>query len=143
MQNMSNTTIETIDQLITQWQTDSNNIKRDFLFLKNNLDKKSSIKLEFVARPGVSYSLRAAHTAQKKRSLFVMVDIIDDDPENRWLSVCFYGEMITDPDEKGDLIPQGLLGEDGYCFDHEEGNDADIAYIQARIDEAYSAAGKE
>jgi len=140
---MSNTTIETIDQLITQWQTDSNNIKRDFLFLKNNLDKKSSIKLEFVARPGVSYSLRAAHTAQKKRSLFVMVDIIDDDPENRWLSVCFYGEMITDPDEKGDLIPQGLLGEDGYCFDHEEGNDADIAYIQARIDEAYSAAGKE
>jgi len=140
---MSKATIETMDQLITQWQTDSNNIKKDFLFLKNNLDKKTNIKLEFVARPGVSYSLRAAHTAQKKRSLFVMVDIIDDDPENRWLSVCFYGEMITDPDEKGDLIPQGLLGEDGYCFDHEEGNDADIAYIQARIDEAYSAAGNE
>jgi len=140
---MSKPTLQAIDQLISEWQTDTNNIKNDFLFLKNNFEKNPNIKLDFVARPGVSYSLRAAHSAQKKRSLFVMVDIIDDDPENRWLSVCFYGEMITDPDEKGDLIPEGLLGEDGYCFDHEEGNDADIAYIQARIDEAYSAAEKE
>jgi hypothetical protein len=38
-----------------------------------------------------------------------MVDVIDDDPEVRWLSVCFYGEMITDPDEAGELIPEGLL----------------------------------
>jgi hypothetical protein len=135
--------LQILDQFMSEWQNDSNNIKKDFLFLKNNLDKKSNIKLDFVARPGVSYSLRAAHTLQKKRSLFVMVDIIDDDPKNRWLSVCFYGEMITDPDEKGDLIPEGLLGEDGYCFDHEKDNDADIAYIQARIDEAYSAAEKE
>jgi len=136
-------TLQDLDQLISEWKTDSNEIKKDFLFLKNNLEKKSNITFDFVSRPGVSYSLRAAHTAQKKRSLFVMVDIIDDEPENRWLSVCFYGEMITDPDEKGDLIPGGLLGEDGYCFDHEEGNDADIAYIQGRIDEAYASAGKE
>ncbi|ETR72401.1 MAG: hypothetical protein OMM_07529 [Candidatus Magnetoglobus multicellularis str. Araruama] len=86
--------------------------------------------------------MRAVHAAQKK-PLFVMIDVIDDDPSNRWLSVCFYGEMITDPDEKGDLIPEGLLGEDGYCFDYEESNDADIAYIQQRIDEAFSAACKE
>ena len=142
-ENMSDSTRQAIDQFVTEWQKDANNIKKDFLFLKNNFESRSDVKLDFIARPGVSYSLRAAHTAQKKRTLFVMVDIIDDDPENRWLSVCFYGEMITDPDEKGDLIPEGLLGEDGYCFDHEEGNDADIAYIQARIDEAYSAAGKE
>jgi hypothetical protein len=140
---MSDSTIQVINQFVTEWKKDANNVKKDFLYLKNNLDSKSDIKLDFVARPGVSYSLRAAHVAQKKRSLFVMVDIIDDAPENRWLSVCFYGEMITDPDEKGDLIPEGLLGEDGYCFDHDEGNDADIAYIQARIDEAYSVAGKE
>jgi len=141
--HMSKSALQEIETFITEWQKDSNNIKKDFLFLKNNFNKMSNIKLDFIARPGVSYSLRAAHTAQTKRSLFVMVDIIDDDPENRWLSVCFYGEMITDPDEKGDLIPEGLLGEDGYCFDHEEGNDADIAYIQTRIEEAYSAAGNE
>jgi hypothetical protein len=140
---MSQTTTQAIDQFISEWKIDSNAIKKDFIFLKTNLETKSNIKIDFVSRPGVSFSLRAAHAAQKKRSLFVMIDVIDDDPENRWLSVCFYGEMITDPEEKGDLIPGGLLGEDGYCFDHEEGNDADIAYIQSRIDEACAAAEKE
>jgi len=140
---MSTSALQALEKLLTEWHADTNNIKKDFLILKNNFENKSNLQLELIARPGVSYSLRAAHTAQKKRSLFVMVDIIDDDPKNRWLSVCFYGEMITDPEEKGDLIPGGLLGEDGYCFDHEEGSDENIAYIQDRIDEAYLAAEKE
>jgi len=132
-----------LNSFISEWQTDLNHIKKDFLSLKTHLENKSKIKIDFIARPGVSYSLRAAHAAQQKRSLFVMVDVIDDDPDNRWLSVCFYGEMISDPDEKGDLIPGGLLGEDGYCFDHETGSESDILYIQQRIDEAYTAAEKE
>jgi len=70
--------------------------------------------------------------------LFVMVDIVDDDPENRWLSVCFYGDMITDPNEEGDLVPEGLLGEDGYCFDLCEYDEAAISYLEQRIDEAYA-----
>ncbi|MFZ5563507.1 MAG: hypothetical protein ACOZBW_05595, partial [Thermodesulfobacteriota bacterium] len=72
--------------------------------------------------------------------LFAVVDVIDDDPGNRWLSVCFYGETITDPDERGGLIPGGLLGEDGYCFDMDEADDALTTYLQKRMDEAYSAA---
>ncbi|KPA09875.1 hypothetical protein MHK_009921 [Candidatus Magnetomorum sp. HK-1] len=133
----------TIDSFISDWKTDSNAIKNDFIALKTHLENKSNTNIDFNARPGVSYSLRAAHTAQKKRSLFVMVDVIDDDPDSRWLSVCFYGEMITDPDEKGDLIPEGLLGEDGYCFDHDTGSESGLSYIQERIDEAYISAGKE
>jgi len=133
----------TIDSFISDWNTDSNNMKDDFISLKTHLESKSNVKIVFNARPGVSYSLRAAHSAQKKRSLFVMVDVIDDDPDNRWLSVCFYGEMITDPDEQGDLIPGGLLGEDGYCFDHDTASESGINYIKGRIDEAYSSAGKE
>ncbi|MBF0451456.1 MAG: hypothetical protein HQK75_12195 [Candidatus Magnetomorum sp.] len=140
---MSKSNNQSMDTFISEWQTDLNAIKNDFLSLKTNLENKSNIIIEFNARPGVSYSLRAAHKSQQKRVLFVMVDVIDDDPENRWLSVCFYGEMISDPEEKGDLIPGGLLGEDGYCFDHETGSESDILYIQQRIDEAYLAAEKE
>ncbi|MEJ2641832.1 MAG: hypothetical protein P8010_19880 [Desulfosarcinaceae bacterium] len=57
----------------------------------------------------------------KKRvaQIVAMVDVIDDDPLDRWLSVCFYGEMAGDPKENGDFVPAGLLGEDTLCFDIE------------------------
>lgn len=71
-----------------------------------------------------------------------MVDVIDDDPANRWLSVCFYGEMISDPDENGDFVPEGLLGEDALCFDIDAWEDDLLVYVEKRLDEAYSAAGR-
>jgi hypothetical protein len=70
-----------------------------------------------------------------------MVDVIEDNP--RWLSVCFYDEMITDPEEKGDFVPEGLLGEDAVCFDIEELDEELIRYIEIRLDEAYRSALKE
>ena len=69
-----------------------------------------------------------------------MVDVVDDDPADRWLSVCFYGDMITDPDEEGDLIPEGLLGQDGYCFDADDPDPDKAEYLAARIGEAYTSA---
>ncbi len=45
--------------------------------------------------------------------------------------------MIDDPEELGNLIPQGILGEDGYCFDLEELDDSFVDYLNGRIDEAY------
>jgi len=59
-------------------------------------------------------------------------------PSPRWLSVCFYGETVSDPEERGDLVPGGLLGEDGLCFDVENGSDDFIDYLIARINEAYN-----
>jgi hypothetical protein len=100
--------------------------------------EKQDVILTFKARPGVSYSFRASSDKHGESKLFVMVDIIDDDPEDRWLSVCFYGDMITDTDEAGNLIPQGLLGEDGYCFDIYEYDESKIYYVEQRIDEAYA-----
>jgi hypothetical protein len=44
-----------------------------------------------------------------KGDIFVMIDIIDDDSENRWLSLCFYDDMDEDPDEKRDFVPGGLV----------------------------------
>jgi len=129
-----------INAFLDGWEDTPSRTKKAFLQLKEYLSGMQDIKLAFNARPGVTYSLRAAHPAQKDRDLFVMVDVIDDDPEDRWLSVCFYGDMITDPEEKGDFVPEGLLGEDAHCIDLEEYNDDDLSYLEARLDEAYKSA---
>jgi hypothetical protein len=98
------------------------------------------VTLTFVARPGVSYSMRPVHESQTERDKFAIVDVIDDDPNERWLSVCFYEDMITDPYERGELIPGGLAGKDGYCFDLYE-NDKELAlYLLDRLKEAGVAA---
>ncbi len=129
-------------QFIADWQETDTKTKQAFTELLDHLNSLDDITLEFNARPKVSYSLRPRHANQKDRSLFAMVDVIDDDPEERWLSVCFYGEMITDPDESGDLIPEGLLGEDGYCFDLYEYDAGEVAYLKDRLTQAHkNAAG--
>ncbi|WP_281491932.1 hypothetical protein [Desulfosarcina cetonica] len=68
-----------------------------------------------------------------------MVDVIEDAP--RWLSVCFYGDMISDPEDMGDFVPEGLLGEDAMCFDIDRWDDHLIAYVESRMDEAWQYAG--
>jgi hypothetical protein len=129
-----------IDTFIDSWsETDTKN-RQAFIELYNHLQSLDKITLEFNERPGVSYSLRPRHNSQTKRSLFAMVDVIDDDPDERWLSVCFYGEMISDPKEMGDLIPEGLLGEDGYCFDLYEYDADEIEYLKQRLSQAHENA---
>lgn len=130
-----------IDDFLNKW-SDDQEMKKAFMQLKDHLKKKDAIELAFKGRAGVSYSLRAKHKNQQNRDLFVMIDVIDDDPDERWLSVCFYGDLLTDPEEKGDLVPEGLSGDDGYCFDLDEFNEADLKYIETRLDEAYSNAAK-
>ena len=131
-----------LEGFISGWKTDPADMKKAFLHLKDHLFKKDNISFDFKGRKGVSYSLRAKHDKQTNRDLFVMVDVIDDDPEERWLSVCFYGDLLTDPGEKGDLVPEGLAGDDGYCFDLDEYTGDGVAYIEARLDEAFNNAGK-
>jgi len=80
--------------------------------------------------------MRPRHARQTKRDKFAIIDIIDDDPSERWLSVCFYEDMITDPQEKGELIPGGLSGSDGYCFDMYENDEETAKYILDRLHEA-------
>ncbi|MCF8143352.1 MAG: hypothetical protein K9N21_05475 [Deltaproteobacteria bacterium] len=125
--------------LLDTWTADPGNVKAAFIQLRDSLSKREKAIFYFKSRAGISHSFRAyvpkgGETADR---LFVMVDIVDDDPENRWLSVCFYGDMITDPDETGDLVPGGLLGEDGYCFDLYEYDGEMISYLKERIEEAH------
>ncbi len=129
-----------LNTFIEEWQDSPEQNKQTFLRLKAFLESKPGVSLEFHPRPKVTYSLRAVHENQKTKSLFAMVDVIEDQP--RWLSVCFYGEFIHDPDEKGDYVPEGLLGEDAVCFDLEEFNEEDVCYVEARLEEAFQSAAQ-
>ncbi len=126
-----------IDDFIDQWEETPNKSRKAFLGLKSHLERKNGVTFDFMAREGLTYSLRASRENQL-RPLFAMIDVIEDEP--RWLSVCFFGDMINDPEEKGDFVPGGLLGEDGHCFDLEEYDEGDLAYLKKRIDEAFEKA---
>ncbi|MGD9223344.1 MAG: hypothetical protein PVH22_08865, partial [Desulfobacteraceae bacterium] len=113
--------MQELQSFIDDWNDTEERNKQAFIRLKSRLAAMDGVRLEFLPRPGVTYSLRAVHQNQKDRALFVMVDVIEDDP--RWLSVCFYGDMVADPDEQGDFVPEGLLGEDAACFDIDQFDD--------------------
>jgi hypothetical protein len=130
--------LQKLQAFIDDWVDTPEQTKRAFLSLKEYLASKSDTGLNFLAREGITYSLRAMHANQKDRPLFVLVDVIEDQP--RWLSVCFYENMITDPEERGVFIPGGILGEDALCFDVVKYNEEELKYIEARMDEAHRAA---
>ena len=127
----------TLTEFLNTWTGDDCNAKSFFQQFHQQLAAKQQVTLDWVSRPGISHSLRGNIAGQTEYPLFVMIDVIDDDPDSRWLSVCFYGEMIDDPDDQGDLVPGGLLGKDGHCFDLDDNDPELAAYIAARIDQAY------
>jgi len=139
--NTGKETDQELDTFIEQWPETPEKNKMVFSRFLEYLTGKQDVALTFIPRPGVTYSLRARHANQKKRELFAMVDVIEDTP--RWLSVCFYGEMVTDPEQRGDFVPGGLMGEDALCFDLEKWDEELIHYIEARLDEARKGAAGE
>jgi hypothetical protein len=126
-----------VEAFLDSWDNSSEQNRQVFVRLKNQLFDLAGIKLEFHPRPGLTYSLRASYP-RHDRPLFVMIDVIDDQP--RWLSVCFFGDMIQDPEERGAFVPGGLLGQDALCFDLDTDAEEAIRYVEARIEEAYQAA---
>jgi hypothetical protein len=132
-----------INAFLNDWGETDTRCKTAFIRLQEHLAGLGGVRFEWHPRPGVTYSLRAAHVGQAKRPLFAMVDVIDDDPSARWLSACFYGELITDPEERGDFVPGGLLGEDAVCFDIDEYDQDLVDYVQARLSEAWGRASAE
>ncbi len=138
---MSTETCAQIDAWLADWSADPLNAKEAFSTYYAWL-KEQNMELEFNARPGISYSLRAKRSEQTERTLFVLVDVVDDDPDERWLSVCFYNDMVQDPDEIGDFVPAGLMGQDALCLNLDEDDDNMRAYIQTRITEAAESAKK-
>ena len=129
-----------VNDLLAGWQEDGLNMKPAYETLLAVLTGQKDVQITFHARPGVTYSVRATKGKGEGLPLFAMVDIIDDDAANRWLSVCFYNEMISDPDELGDWVPGGLLGKDAMCFDYDEVDKIKLNYIITKIAEAYGKA---
>lgn len=125
-------------EFLEKWQIDPISSKSAFLQYRDTLLQYPQLQLEFAARPGISYSLRA----KKGDKIVALVDVVDDEPENRWLSVCFYADMVSDPDDLGDFVPQGLFGEDAICFNLDEDDQTARSYINDRINEAASKRGE-
>jgi hypothetical protein len=123
------------------WTTDEKGMKPLFLRIHKFLEKLPGVSLEYKGRPGVSHSVRARHADQKERPLFALVDIIDDDPDARWLSVCLYADLVSDPDGRGDMVPGGLTGDDACCFDIDSPGDME-KYVLARLKEAAKKAAR-
>ncbi len=130
---------QTVEKFINDWQEDALGLKPAFISYFNDIKGMADADIEFNERPGISYSLRGMHKNGNGKPLFVMIDVIDDDPKERWLSICFYGDTIVDPDGEGDLIPEGLLGDDGYCFDLVDADESLTTYVRQRIHEAYKS----
>lgn len=125
-----------LETFLDSWTDDPSGVKKAFLRLKGVLEGLSEATVTFVPRPPASYSLRAE--PPRGRPVIAMVDVATLDGE-RFLSVCFYADTITDPEERGDLIPDGLLSKDGYCFDLDSDDDDAVGYVEARILEAAAA----
>lgn len=123
-----------LETLVAEWADCS--AKAAFLSFWQALESINGAVLEFKARPGITYSLRGLNLGRSERPLFVLIDVIDDDPEVRWLSVCFYEGTVTDPGKHGDWIPQGILGEDARCFNVDEEDEDLVVYVVERIREA-------
>jgi len=133
-----------LDIFLNNWTQDDNNVKPLFTAMYECMSQMRNVELEYKGRPGISHSVRGLLSGKSERPLFVLVDIIDDDPGARWLSVCFYADLISDPDDAGDVVPGGLMGEDARCFDIDEDSPAKKAYMLDRLREARAnAEGKQ
>ena len=132
-----------IDSFLRGWASGEEQPMKKWLQLfVSTVKAMENVELQFVSRPGVSYSIRPSNRNLKDRDFFAIIDVIDDDPAERWLSVCFYGDMISDPEERGEVIPDGLAGSDGYCFDLFEDDEGLAYYLVDRLAEAGAAAAE-
>lgn len=134
-------TYKEIDSFIEAWPESPDRCRELFQKLFDFLKQLDQSNIEFHTRPGITYSMRGVPDGESEYALFVMVDVIEDQP--RWLSVCFYEQMVTDPDARGDSVPGGLLGEDGICFDADSYDDGLYGYLCERISEACRAVSEQ
>ena len=132
---------EEFQAFMDTWDVQEDSTKPDFLHLCSQLLGMVGVQLDFLPRPGVSYSLRAERSVGEQWALFALMDVLDDEPEKRWLSLCFYANTVSDPQNVGNLIPGGIRGKDGYCFDIFEEDQAIVGYLAERIEEAFDRTG--
>jgi len=134
-----NPSLQEFASFLSSWKESGQEMATVYEALYEAAAALPSVSFTFMARPGLTYSLRPVHEQQTERAFFAIMDVIDDEPEERWLSICFYGDMVTDPEQRGDLVPNGLGNADGYCFDMYAPDAELAAYLVARIQEAHAS----
>lgn len=122
-------------EFFATWTSDTNGVKPACEALFESMTQMPGIKLAFLYRQGISLSIRALPEDNPEK-IVALLDIIDDDPEARWISLCFDASRVTDSEERGDLVPQGLQGVDACCFDYDTADSAYLAYLAERVQEA-------
>lgn len=132
---------EGFEDFLARWSHDTARVKEAFQRIALALASNEPTVFYFHPRPGVSYSPRASLEKAKERArpYYAVIDIVEEFEAEPWLSVCFYADTVSDPEDLGNLIPNGLLEEDGYCFDVDCYDERLLRYIEARIKEAYQA----
>jgi hypothetical protein len=130
---------------LTGWPQAQPGLKRAYLWLKERAQALPEATWSFLARPGVSHSLRfdlAPRPAGRARPVFFLVDVVGAAGE-LFLSVCFYEDEVSDPQDLGNAIPQGLFMETGYCFDVDDFDQEQLDYLGTRLKEAHASARGE
>ncbi|MBW1709162.1 MAG: hypothetical protein JRG97_07635 [Deltaproteobacteria bacterium] len=132
-----------LDDIITAWPQDQSELRKAFISLAAEIEMKPGTTMDLVSRPEISHSIRAkaSHArVGRERPLYTMLDVITPRMGPWMLSLCFYEDEITDVQEYGQAVPQGLYGETGYCFDLDVFDQKPVDYLKERIAEAYRAA---
>lgn len=137
----SEQTAADLQAFLKDWTAQGGGAARKALqMILTRIDFLGDTDIQFLARPGISHSLRLRRLDQSARPLFLLLDVVGEKSAERWLSVCFYADTVSDPQELGDFVPGGLLGEDGLCFDV-DGKDAELLeYVARRVEEAHLVA---
>ena len=134
--------MDELKSLYSTWPPEQQDLRRAFERLSSRAAALEGASCSLVSRPGVSHSFRTtlADPGARPRPVFFLADVVAAPGDPWFLSVCFYEDEITDPDEIGNAIPQGLFDETGYCFDVDDDDGELAGYLEARMDEAWLAA---
>lgn len=128
-----------IDCFLRDWGLDSLEVKRLFSQLYKLLQGCPALTLHWDARPEVVYSLRAALKEAKSPGIsgdVALIDIIDDDPEERWLSIRLNAELIGCCHKEWEILPGGLSGHDALCIDVDENEEGLSDYLVELFEDA-------
>jgi len=131
--------------LISSWPEDQDGLRHAFQALVEFIQAQPDTGLSLVSREDVSHSVRAEALKPapgRNRPLYSMLDVVTPRQGPWFLSICFFEDEISDPEELGDAIPGGLYNETGYCFDLDDHDPAQVAYLKERLAEARAASNQ-
>ena len=132
-----------LSPVLDQWPEDQGGLRRAFQELVAFALGLQRAQGSLVSRTGVSHSFRVDlenRGPSRPRPVFMLVDVVVSPADPWFLSVCFYEDEVTDPEDLGNPIPQGLYDETGYCFDVDEYDAELLKYLEHRGREAHGAA---